>query len=380
MQRALSLLSIFLRGTLNRIRFDFVRELVVFLSGGIVLITFAYIMNDFLNVQISGLSAVMRDRFASPLATVALLLAGFYSGNVVRNEILERETATSAARFIGENPQTLRAYHLLFGIFWIAVLHGGAWWLTHRYLVKMTIGAGILHEALMLAAAISGFFWYRGKKSEQEHTTADWLEQNGTTDRISSFVRWRLAQMFLRNRTAHACFAIAFFVYLLLIPLQAKGIPFFASVACTILAAIIGSSAIFFQLAEDLNYAWAERTMGIAHEDFCRGYKKISMVLAAALTGCSVLCYGAGHLLFGGGDNFWSNVLTLVLINSSTAFMAPSLMFQIDARRPMINMILLAIGSMFVGTAIFANWLSVLLILAIEYYAHGSQNGRFYRA
>lgn len=381
MSRAIKLMKISVAGVLNRLRFDLARELVVLLSGAVVLATFGYIINDFLNVQISGLSHVMRDRFAEPVAGAVMILASFYAGAVIRRELSGQETVSRAAAFLGEQPSVLRTYHLLFVLLTVTVLHATAWWLTTSYLMRPSWIMRAAWEALMLLTTVASTYWYRERAKVREHAVSRWLESGAIKkSRTYAFARWRLSQMFMRNRTARACFVVALCFYALLIPLQAGGIPFFASVACAILAATVAASSIFFQLSEDLNYAWAERTMGISHSDFCRGYQYLGYTLAALLVPTCVGTYVTGGLVFGRSDVTPGSMLTLALMSITAPVMAPMLMFQIDGRRPMINMVLLAIGAMFVGTAVFASPFSVILIPILGYYAQGSQAGRFYRA
>ncbi len=382
MIRALNLLKIVISGALNRLRFDLAREIVVLISGGVVIATFAYIINDFLNVQIQGLSQVMRDRFAEPLAIAMLLICAFKAGAFIRAEWSNSETSTRMADFLGEKPEVIWVYKMLHAILVLTVLHGGGWWVTLRYFIQPTTEWIAFTQVGMLAMSIGSAYWYKEKRGLNEHETGNWLKKDdaGKKVRLASFVRWRLAQIALRNRTARICFLVSVALYVLIIPLQSNGIPFFATVACSILAGIIASAALFFQLSEDLNYAWAERTMGISHADFCKGYQAISLVLAIAMIALSILMFTIGSFRFADGNIPIENLITLVCINLATPLLAPMMMFQIDGRKPVVNLILLTIAALFVDTAIFANKASLLLIPILHYYANGSQNGRFYRA
>ena len=382
MIRALNLLKIVISGALNRLRFDLAREIVVLISGGVVIATFAYIINDFLNVQIQGLSQVMRDRFAEPLAIAMLLICAFKAGAFIRAEWSNSETSTRMADFLGEKPEVIWVYKMLHAILVLTVLHGGGWWVTLRYFIQPTTEWIAFTQIGMLAMSIGSAYWYKEKRGLNEHETGNWLKKDdaGKKARLASFVRWRLAQIALRNRTARICFLVSVALYVLIIPLQSNGIPFFATVACSILASIIASGALFFQLSEDLNYAWAERTMGISHADFCKGYQAISSVLAIAMIALSILMFTIGSFRFADGNISIENLITLVCINLATPLLAPMMMFQIDGRKPVVNLILLTIAALFVDTAIFANKASLLLIPILHYYANGSQNGRFYRA
>jgi len=382
MIRAFLLLKLVIISLLNRLRFDLAREIVVLISGGVVLATFAYIINDFLNVQIQGLSQVMRDRFAEPLAYALLFICAFKAGAFIRAEWSNAETPTRMANFLGEKPEVIRMFKIWHTLLVLSILHGGGWWLVFNFLIKPNTSRILSVELLMLGVTIGSALWYKEGKELNEHETGSWLKRDigGKKTRILSFVRWRLAQIVFRNRTARLCFIIATALYLLLIPLQANGIPFFASVACCILASIVASATLFFQLSEDLNYAWAERTMGMSHQDFCKGYQIISFLLALVLIITASIFYLVGSQYVAGETISKEQLLTLACINFATPLIAPMVMFQIDGRKPVINFIVLTIAALFVGTAVFAHKASLLLIPILHYYTHNSQSGRFYRA
>ena len=243
MIRALTLLKIVASGSLNRLRYDLARELVVLVSGGVVMATFAYIINDFLNVQVSGLSAVMRDRFAEPVAVAILSIAAFKAGAIIRGEWSGLNTPSRMAQFLGEQPNIVQTFRLLYSATILMVLHGGTWWVVFKYLAAPTPGTVLMGELAMLAITFLSGLWYRENSKDTEMSASSWLRSdNKKNGKLTSFVRWRTAQVAFRNRTARMCFVIATLLYLLLIPLQNPAIPFFASVACSILASIVATS------------------------------------------------------------------------------------------------------------------------------------------
>ena len=156
MIRALSLLKIVITGALNRLRFDLAREIVVLISGGVVVATFAYIINDFLNVQIQGLSQVMRDRFAEPLAVGLLLVCAFKAGAFIRAEWSNSETPSRMANFLGERPETIRIYKTLHALLVLLVLHGGGWWLALRFFIRPATNWIIERSCFSMLSVLAG--------------------------------------------------------------------------------------------------------------------------------------------------------------------------------------------------------------------------------
>jgi hypothetical protein len=58
----------------------------------------------------------------------------------------------------------------------------------------------------------------------------------------------------------------------------------------------------------------------------------------------------------------------------------PGLLFQIDPRRPAVQILIVFMAGLFIGTAVIAHWLAVLLIPLLATWAQRYQADRFYRA
>src|SRR5262249_43998386 len=113
--RALRLYAISLLALAHRLRHDLARELVVLVCTLVLLATFLYVFNDFLNVQVSSLSTAMRARFADA-ALGGLLATAFAVGvKLVRDELYGNASLARMARRMGESPATLRAFLILRG-------------------------------------------------------------------------------------------------------------------------------------------------------------------------------------------------------------------------------------------------------------------------
>src|SRR5690606_31990993 len=148
----------------NKLRFDLAREIVVLVSGGVVLATFAYIINDFLNVQISSLSEVMRDRFATPVGSALLLISAFRAGAVIRTGLSNQETPSRMATTLGETPRTVSLYHAVFILMTLLLLHGVAWWIVETYLVDFSWLTRVGWELAMIVTTGISSVWYRERR------------------------------------------------------------------------------------------------------------------------------------------------------------------------------------------------------------------------
>ena len=130
----------------------------------------------------------------------------------------------------------------------------------------------------------------------------------------------------------------------------------------------------------------------MSHGQFIRAYEFISWLLGGfyALAGAGLYLVtsrigGTNSSAIGPHElhdlktllNHSGKVFCITLLPFLTA---PWLMFQIDVRRPWISAVVSLLVNLFVGTALLASWLSVILVPILRYYGLQSQNGRFYRA
>src|SRR5687768_678497 len=76
----------------HRLRHDLAREMVVLACSLVLLATFLYVFNDFLNVQVSSLSGTMRERFAEGALAVLVAIATAAGAKFVRDELHGEES------------------------------------------------------------------------------------------------------------------------------------------------------------------------------------------------------------------------------------------------------------------------------------------------
>jgi hypothetical protein len=129
------------------------------------------------------------------------------------------------------------------------------------------------------------------------------------------------------------------------------------------------SGALVIHVADDLRSGWCDRALGVSHREFIQIYE----ILAACFTVVLVLWFFLlSHLSLDG--------LRLGIIAATPTLIMPWLSLQIDGRRPLINSVVMVLGSLFLGSAILAHWFGLLLFPLVRSYAHQSQAGRYYRA
>jgi hypothetical protein len=354
--RAVTLYLANLRSFLSRVRLDFGRELTVLIASAVLFATFFYVFNDFLNVQVSSLSRPMRDRFAEVAAGVVLALGTAIAARSLRAERVEVRGFSCMARALGEEPGVVRGFLLLRGATVIAVAHGLAWYVCRRYL----LAPNALVELPMLLASLGLML----VPAPEERAARAAVHEFAPLARLLGPVGvWRLKQL-AASRPAKVCGGLSLVFVALAAWASFRAAPPFVAAAAALAGGMIAAMCLAFQMAEDLGTAWTERAFGVAHDDFILAYEKVGALI--------------GLVLF---------VLVIAVAGPKAAACAavapvitPQLLLQIDGRRPAVNAMLIVIVSLFIGTAVFAHWLSLVLLLVLRHYALKTQAGRFYRA
>jgi hypothetical protein len=188
--------------------------------------------------------------------------------------------------------------------------------------------------------------------------------------------------MLRRNRLTRLAFGIGA-LFLPLVGLAGwSGAPPFVGAVAALAAGYFAGAALCFQLAEDLGSAWTERGFGVTHDEFLSAYERLGLGAGLAVGAAAAAIYGVGVVLH--GDEFSAATLLIALkilvLGILPPLAVPMVMLQIDGRRAAINLLLTLLAALFVGTAILATWLGLLLVPLLRYYALKSQAGRFYRA
>lgn len=391
--RALIMLGLSVKAFFHRLRHDFAREIVVGFSSLIILATFFYVFNDFLNVEVASLSLGMRASFAKVATAVTMVGVAVFAGKLMAQARYGERTISSFARVAGEENGVIVIFYSLHGALVIVLCHGIGWWITQRWLFALPTGPGVATGLLMLGVTTA--FALRRPIGPQHDPSSTQTKRElftwGQLPTKSALVSWRLGQIVFRHRLSRLCLG---FGALLLIPVLWSGLigtPPFVGVTSGLGAGFVASLALIFFVMDDIGQAWTERGAGVSHGQFVSAYEVLSWRI-----GCGYAVVGAGLFLLanylrlseivniGPKGNTGGGVLgdagKVFCVTLLPFLTAPWLMFQIDARRPWITAVVTLLVNLFVGTAIIASWLSIILIPILRYYGLQSQNGRFYRA
>ncbi|MCX6106635.1 MAG: hypothetical protein NTY08_12470 [Proteobacteria bacterium] len=365
----------------HRLRHDLGRELSILTASCVMFATFFYVFNDFLNVQVAEIALNMRHAFARTLAIVVLLICTAAGAFYVRKQAA-RSVMQMAAQ-LGESDNTLRTYRYLHAGTLLSAWHGGAWYLILRWLEPWPVLSLVVAEGGML---IITFILPEISKSQEGQGLEPKTKQRQVAraqTKISVLTQWRLQQILSRSRLSRIFLALSVGFLTLVALAAARSAPPFVAATAGLAAGYCTAATLCVQMASDLKHAWLERGVGVTHDEFIRAYHYTGGILGL-LVGCSVaIAYlvgiGAGSV----SPTMEATILTaakVLAVAAVPAVTAPCLLLQIDGRRLAVNLLLILIVSLFIGTAVFAHWLGVLLIPLLIGAAGPSQAGRFYRA
>lgn len=349
--RALRLYLISIASFFHKLRYDLAREIVVGLSSVILFATFFYVFNDFLNIQVKSLSQMMRDQFAESLCITVLIVSAGVAAGFLRTERLSQQTLRKTAACLGESPMTISVYLGGRILTVIIVCHGIAWYLANRWLVNWSPLKQISWELLMLLITTVLSLWPEmGGKSLRFHASRLSSSPISPISPIQAMVQWRLQQILWRNRLTRFCIVLSLFFAALVLYASWRQAPVFVSVAAGFFAGYLVAITLSFQLAEDLNYAWAERALGVSHDEFIGAYQRMGLLLGASiglLTGILYLI-GSPPISLEKVNEF----LQITVVSGLPAGICPLLLFQIDGRKPTVTIVTLLVVALFLGTAI----------------------------
>ncbi len=338
-------------------------------ASGVLFATFFYVFNDFLNVQVAALSKAMRDHFASYASYAVWLLAVALAARGIRRERVEERTVSAMARALGEAESTVRAYLALQAVFMLTVWHGLAWLLVVRLLMQPSAKMAFVLEAAMIGASLA-LSRMPARPARQRKSAS--LSLDLAMRLLGDVAGWRFAQLVFGNRAARLALVLGL-VFLALAALAAHAAaPLFVAAAAALAGGIVASTSLAFQMAEDLQVAWTERSLGVTHDQFLGAYQLVGFVL------------GSAALLLGFVATFTAltplDALKVGVLAALPLGIAPLILLTIDGRKPAVNVLITLIVATFVGTAVLAHWLSLALLPLLRHYALKTSAGRFYRA
>ncbi len=379
--RSTQLFLIELKSIAHKVRYDFARELVVAICSAVVLGLFYYVFNDFLNVEIKQLSTTMRDSLGKWASYGVFLVAAIFTGRRIGHRFKDDNGLAKYAYVMGESPKTLKQLNILSTVTLVLIIYGLTFYVavTHLYLWQ-ALPLAVILVVMSIVSALS--FWIVKKPNRHYVGDKSPLLKSANASPLKILMSWRLKQMLYRNRLTQSTLIIAAVTACLTGSIAFVKLPLFVAILNSFLASVLAATAMSFQIADDLGYAWAERNLGVSHEIYTKALARIALLIGLAIGICSGLSWFLAKLVISAGidQSVVSESLKISVIAIIPIWLLPKIVFQIDAKRPVIQILIVILIGLFLITAVYAHWLGLLLLPILKYYADQSQQGRFYRA
>ena len=246
---------------------------------------------------------------------------------------------------------------------------------------KSQIDQFLIQFITMIIISIgSYFFHYNSSKNLDSNQIKTLLPQKPMTAQKTMFL-WRIQQLLFRNRLTQICVGLSVLFMALTFYASLSQAPLFVLILSNFIGGLLIASAMAFQLSADLEYSWVEKNLGISHEEYLKALLTTSTTIGfvGMLLSLGILSIIELNTIME-QPIYIHKLLKVSIMFLLPAYFFPYLAFQIDGKKPLIQIILSLLIGLFICTAIFAHWLGLILIPLFVYYGNQTQQNHFYRA
>lgn len=371
------LLGIHVLSFFHKLRHDLIRELVVAFCSLILLALFYYVFNDFLNTEVKNISIPMRDYFAQTLAYILMVVSAFSAGRLIRSFFVNPQSLFQSTRFLGENPFARKCLAVFHTLLILCLVYIPIWKLIDAKLVQWSALRIAVSSCMMLLISLLAAFLR--ETPERNHVPE--TSKRKPTSSLKAMLYWRLQILLKRNKLTQFCFFLFLLCNTILGLASYLSLPFVAAFAISFWGGFLGACALSFQCAEDLDTSYLEKSSGVSHDTYLRMLFALSLILGTGLASLHALTWAVMKVFTQTLDlGVLLDSLRIFFITGIPSWIVPAVLFQIDGRRALISILASFLVGIFIATAIYASWFSLVLLALIAYYGFSSQEGRFYRA
>lgn len=378
-RRVINLWGIAIASGQRRIRHDLAAEAVAMICVAILLATFFYVFNDFINSQVKDLSPALQTFLAEWFARILLLACGIAGGASLSRSLKDANNLYACAKRNGETPDVLNIFQIGKVCAWLLLTIGLSTHIVAEFFPVIGTQLQFLYRVLFGGLGvgigiIGGMHWKRTPPSrpasnQNRHQKNAIETRSFTESQATTLAKWRFRQI-IRSPAGKLLAGTAFLLFCVGGWSSFRRQPEFVAIICAWAGGFVLACTIPLQVRTDLDAATMERTAGISHTQYLAGLNRLAWMLAiptGLLAGLLMIPLGIG-------------ALKSIAIAALPAVIIPSLVFQIDARKPTVTVLASLIITLFIATAIFAHWLSIILLPLLSYYANQMQAKRFHRA
>ena len=380
-KNALCLYKMKLYSVIRKYKYNYISETVALFCVAIIFLLFIYMLNDFLNEQLRYISQAMTNRISVAFSIIVLFFTSIYVGRSFSQEQLGKNSCLSLSIFLGDIRKTRILYLAFYAVTLVIVAYIPAWCLVLYYFISWKALSVMCATLLMLTISTLTAFLSNNKILPKKSIAIKrgLLTQKKHTP-VEAMFLWRIKQILLRNKQSQLCLFVSILFVLLVFYLGYTNKPFLFVLSASLSGGLFIGFAFSLQIAADFQTVWLEKNSGVSHDNYLKVLRQIGFCLGSAIGILMSITWFFSQTEFDYEWQSWIVVFKFGIISFISSWLLPYLVFQVDVHRPFVHLLTLTIVSLFLGTAVFANILSVFVFPLVRYYGLISQEKRFYRA
>lgn len=379
--RVLFLLWLKLKSVYRKFFYNAGLELVSFLCGGIIVSLFYYISKDFFDKKLVDSSFEIRSMIYTTFYFLVCLFGAKFITETLPKFKQTKNNWTNFFLHLGElkaNALMVSYFSIFLKIVVIVSLLNrlsaskynllSFWW-------SIAIPCILILFLILLKIFFPTFHLIITQISKK--TEIRW----NSPSLYYAMVQWRLKQLYRNNFSQLFYLILVCLMFILIGYLKFINIDSNLLGLCAIVQGFFISSPLFHQLKTDLEESWFEKNSPISHRNIYKCYQMLGLLHSIFFSLLNLsLIYFLGNFFTEVNISSITELIQIFILTNLCVLLAPALFFQIDPRKPTIQLIICFLCGLFIGTLVLIMPLTAFAIPILVYYAAKYQTNRFYRA
>ena len=377
------LLKIWLKSSARRFRSHLSEHIVVLICATVLSSLALYMFSDFINEKLSVFKRSFQQEARLGFCYFLSLLCSLTLVQLIRKERLKKGQLHAGGAGVplsfwsermGEHKKVIRSFLWQRGLLITAVV-GGGWALIIELIFKPQSLLWLsCHLLLTLVGGLLGGTLYQ-MSLRVPHSPSSWSPPSSL---MQARLRWKL-RLLLRLYPPSAALIISSAVAIVGMFFVALGGGHLLEIfgLCWV-AGILSVVSLCLEEAEALRSGIYEKIAGTSHRSYLLSLWMVCGMVGGGLFLSTLCLLSLASFLT---DQPWHPyLLKLSTVASLPSLLLPVMIFQIDPRKPALNVLLITLISLFLATGIMAHLITLIFIPVLIYVASFYQMNRYYRS
>lgn len=376
---------------------DAANQLVTAFCAGIFVALLTYLGRDFFHNKLAGSDHEVKswlylvfyhvaNAFLAKFLTsrtVAGLLKQDSQGPVYDSDQQTGPGALSALlAWLGEPAGKIRRLRGILSLFDVAIVAIALVVLSSSPFVPYSplVTAAIFAGYLSLLTGLSAGMGYLRRLRQPGHTIelSQQVADRSFLATVVAMTKWRWRQLYRRNFSSVFYSALAFLALVTACILAAQGLDYRLAGFIFAMAGFFIAAPLYHQLKDDLVAGWFERNNPVSHSHIISCYISLALAHLVIWLPIALICLAAAGAGFGLYQT--PHIIIWLGLIAVAPILTPGIMFQIDGRKPIIQLIIAFMANIVIGSLVLIEPMAWLGVPLIAYIVGHYQQGRYYRA